>query len=246
MIDVNNLFIKTCAGRTDKTNFCFSLTVMELPKSSYSRIKFEGVITVANGLTDTVTLLKKLRHHVVGVVECYAETRTLFLKDEFKGKAPHTAIVLDQLQRYNHGDLINEMVSYDYSLNQKALKLVFAFGDTFKSLYDFVDYMLTKKGKMSTELQAAIVKLHTSLFHTMIFLQNFKDILKGKRSFQTIFSTHKVAEFNQAIAKVLPAATSDLVDDMRNWYIFEQVYIACDNIAVFVDVLLLPFKTSCL
>jgi len=220
--------------------------MMELPKKSYSSIKFEGVITVANGSTNTVTLLKNCRHHIVDVVGCYAEARTLFLKEEFKGKAPQTAIVLDQLQRYDHADLINQMVSHDYSLNQKALKLVYAFGDTFKSLSDFVDYMLTKQIKLSTELQAAIVKLHTSIFRTMIFLENFKGILKGKRSFQTIFSTHKVAEFNQAIAKVLPAATSDLVDDMRNWYVFEQVYIACDNIALFIDLLLLPFKNSCL
>ena len=193
--------------------------------------------------TNTVILLRELKKCAALMVPSYKDARYFYLKEKFDGKEPMTAVTIDVLQRYNYEALNNMMFSLGYSLNEKALYLVYRLGDTFKSLFDFVSYM---KGKFSKELQDAIRKLLDSLFRMVVFLERFRDFLQGKKLFQSIFSVKEVRKIDRLIAGVLPAPAPYSVEDIRNWCVFEQVYVACDNLVWFVDILLIPFLMSCL
>ena len=210
---------------------------MEFCKLASASGKKRSVAEDGNG---TWAYLKNWKQCVTVVVGSYAETRHLFLKEKFDGKEPQTPITLDVLQRYDFGQLISDMASYEHTVNEKALELVERFGDTFKGLRDFLSHMLTEKDKLSVELREAIGNLQVSLFHMVIFLERFRDFLQGKRKFQSIFSSAKVHEFDHLIAKVLKTPKPDVVRDMRNWHIFHEVYKACDNVVFLVDMLLSP------
>ena len=194
----------------------------------------------------TVMLLREWKKCVPLLLQSYKDARYFYLKEKFQGKEPITAVTIDVIQRYDYKTLAGMMVSFVYSLNEKALCLIYRFGDTFKSLIDFVSYMLAEKNNFSVELKEAIQKLQTSLFRMVVFLERFRGFLEGKKQFQSIFSVNEMRKIDGLIAGVLPAPSPYTVKDIRNWCVFQQVYVACDNSVGFVDILLLPFLNSCL
>lgn len=202
------------------------------------------VVKITKSLRNTTSYLQILKKHDGEILRSFKEARYEFLKVKFSGKEPLTPIVLDVLQRYDVDYVTKYIASNEYTMNEKAHVLVNCFGDTFKGLCQFVRQMLIEKGKMAKQLRDRLLDLHLELFGTVCFLERFRDLLHGKRDFQSIFSASKLAEFDKAIADWLSQPKPDVVRDHRNWCVLEQVYVACDSLVEYINPLLMTLKVS--